>query len=118
MSANISWNLRVSIREGQLDNFNSLMSEMVESTQSEDGTLMYEWFLSEDKNTCHIYERYADSDAVMAHLGNFGSKFAARFLEYMEPTELRVYGDPTDEVRGGLEGLGPVYLGLVGGFTR
>ena len=118
MSENVSWNLRVSIREGQLDNFNALMAEMVESTQAESGTLMYEWFLSEDKTTCHIYERYADSAAVMAHLGNFGSKFAARFLEYMEPTELRVYGNPTDEVRGGLEGLGPVYLGLVGGFTR
>ena len=80
MSENISWNLRVSIREGQLDNFNALMSEMVESTQSEVGALMYEWFLSEDKTTCHIYERYADSDAVMAHLGNFGSNFATRFL--------------------------------------
>lgn len=118
MSANVSWNLRLSIRDGQFANFNVLMAEMVESTQSEAGTLMYEWFLNEDKNTCHIYERYADSDAVMAHLGNFGAKFAARFLEYLEPTSLSVYGDPTDQVRGALEGLGPVYLGLVSGFTR
>ncbi len=118
MSANVSWNFRLSIREGQFDNFNTLMTEMVESTQAESGTLVYEWFLSEDKTTCHIYERYAESDSVMVHLGNFGSKFAARFLEYLEPTSLTVYGDPTDQVRGALEGLGPVYLGLVGGFTR
>ena len=118
MSSSVSWNLRVSIKDGQFDNFNALMAEMVEATQAESGTLMYEWFLSEDKGTCHLYERYVDSAAVMVHLGNFGSKFAARFLEYLEPNQMTVYGDPSDEVRAGLEGLGPVYLGLIGGFAR
>ncbi len=45
MSANVPWNLRLSIREDQFDNFDALISEVVESTQAESGTLMYDWFL-------------------------------------------------------------------------
>lgn len=29
------------------------------------------WFVSDDGGSGHIYERYADSDAVPTHLGNF-----------------------------------------------
>jgi quinol monooxygenase YgiN len=118
MSTNISWVLRVSIREGRLADFKSLMHEMVDSTQTESGALRYEWFLSANKNTCHLYERYADSDAVMAHLGNFGSKFAERFLAAVEPTSLSVYGEPSDAVRATLDGFGAEYLGSFGGFGR
>ena len=64
MSTIISWNLQVSIHDGRFDEFKSLMQEMVESTQKETGTLAYEWFLSEDSKSCHVYERYSDSDAV------------------------------------------------------
>ena len=118
MSTVVSWNLQVSVREGRLDDFHSLMNEMVESTQMETGTLSYEWFLSEDNTQCHICERYADSDAVMVHLGNFGSKFASRFMESVEPTSLSVYSEPTETVRSALDGLGAVYLGTFGGFSR
>jgi hypothetical protein len=93
------------------------MHEMVKSTRKESGTLAYEWFLSDDKNTCHLYERYADSNAVMAHLGNFGSKFSSRFLGYVEPTSLCVYGEPSDEVRSALKGFGAEHLRTFGGFS-
>ena len=66
------------VRDGQLDNARELMDEMVTSTLDESGTRGYEWFLSEDGGHCHINERYADSDAVMAHLGNFGEKWSLR----------------------------------------
>lgn len=118
MSSNISWNLQVSIRQGRFDDFKSLMHEMIESTRAEPGALVYEWFLNEDKDTCHLYERYADSDSVMTHLGNFGSRFAARFLESVQPTALTVYGEPNDAVRKGLAAFGAKYLGPFGGFNR
>ena len=118
MSTTVSWNLQVSIRKGRFDEFEALMHEMVDSTRTEPGALMYECFLSDDKSTCHLYERYADSDAVMTHLGNFGAKFADRFLEFTEPTSLSVYGEPTGEVRAVLDGFGAQYLGPFGGFSR
>ena len=118
MSDIVSWNLQMSVREGQLSAARDLMPEMVEATRGEPGTLGYEWFLSGDETLCHVYERYADSDAALAHLGTFGTKFAERFLQCFEPTALYVYGEPSDEARAALEGFGAVYLGTFGGFSR
>ena len=64
---------------GQVDAFRALAEEMSVATAKEQGVLNYEWSLSEDGKTCHILERYADSDGVRAHLDTFGS-FADRFL--------------------------------------
>lgn len=118
MSDTVSWNLRLTIGEGRLEDFRALMQEMVESTEAEAGTQGYEWFLGADGRSCHINEHYADSDAVMAHLGNFGAKFAERFMASAAPTSITVYGDPSDAVREALDGFGPEYLGPFGGFRR
>jgi quinol monooxygenase YgiN len=118
MSTSVSWNLQLAVRDGRLDDFTSLMAEMVESTRAEDGTQAYEWFISADGTTCHICERYADSAAAMFHLATFGAMFAERFLSCVEPTGFSVYGDPSDEVRAVLDGFGADYLGWFGGFAR
>ena len=118
MSNVVSWSLQMSVREGRLDDLRTLVRELVEATRAEVGTLTYEYFLSDDGGACHIYERYADSDAAMAHLGNFGENFADRFMECFEPQSLSVYGEPSDEVRVALDGFGAVYLGTLEGFSR
>ena len=117
MSKVVSWNLELSINDGKLTDFQSLMDEMVASTKSEVGTLAYEWFISADKSICHVYERYASSEDVLIHLGNFGN-FAERFLACATPARLHVYGVPNTEVKAGLDGFGAVYLGTFGGFSR
>lgn len=118
MSTTVSWNLQMSVRDGCLNDARNLMTEMVAATEQEPGTHGYEWFLSEDGKTCHTNERFADSAAVMVHLGNFGSKFAERFLACFEPTSISVYGDPSAEARAALDGFGATYLGWLGGFNR
>lgn len=85
----VQWVLELNIKDGKFDAFETLMNEMVAATKSnEPGAHTYEWFVSDDMKSCHIYERYADSAAVMAHLGNFGAQFAERFLDTLEPTRL------------------------------
>lgn len=116
MSNTISWNLQLSVQAGRLDDARALMNEMVAATKEESGALGYEWFVSEDGSACHINERYVDSDAVLAHLGNFGAQFAERFLACFEPTGLSVYGAPNAEARAALDGFGAAYLGDFGGF--
>ncbi len=108
----------MSVREGRLNDAKQLVSEMVEAVRGEPGALTYEYFLSDDGASCHIYERYADSAAVMAHLGNFGANFAERFMECFEPKSLSVYGPVSDEARGALDGLGAAYLQRLDGFSR
>lgn len=118
MSENVHWVLEVAIKEGELDNFKAVMNDMVAGTQDEAGALIYEWFISDDEKSCHIYERYADSAATMVHLGNFGAKFAERFLTTADPTRFTVYGDPSGDVRDALAGFGAVHMAQIAGFTR
>ena len=118
MSDIVFWVLELAIKPGEHDNFKALMKDMVEATQAnEPNTMNFEWFISEDNKSCHIYERYADSAAVMTHLGNF-AEFAERFMATMDLTRLMVYGNASDEVKEALSGFGAVHLTSIGGFAR
>jgi quinol monooxygenase YgiN len=119
VSNSVSWLLEFAIKDGQRDNFDALLKEMIEATQAnEPGALNYEWFINPDGKNGQIYERYTDSAATMAHLGGFGEKFAERFLAVLDPTKFFVYGSPSDDVKAALEAFGPVYMKDLGGFTR
>ena len=113
----VAWLLELAVNPGQFDAVWALMEEMVASTRSEPGALSYAWFVGEENRTVALYERYADSAAVLVHMATFGEKFAPRFLAAMTPTRLTVFGDPSEEARQALGGLNPTYLGFLGGFT-
>ena len=118
MSKNIYWILELEI-QSESDQFTALMNDMVTATQAnEPDTLNYEWSTNADGTICHIYERYADSAAVITHLGNFGERFAGRFLEILRPIRFDVYGSPSQDVREALAGFSPRYMNAVGGFNR
>lgn len=119
MNENIHWLLEMKIKPGRTDATKALMEEMIAATrEDEPGALNYEWYVDETEGSCHVYERYADSAAVMTHLGNFGEKFAERFLAVLEPTRLAVYGDPSDEVAEALSGFGAAFHPPTAGFAR
>ena len=119
MSGNVHWILEVGINDGELDNFKQLMTEMVEATRAnEPGALNYEWFISEDGKTCHIYERYQDSDATRVHMGNFGGQFAGRFMSICKMGKTSLYGDPDDKLKEMMGGMGAVHYSQIGGFVR
>lgn len=118
MGDHVSWLLELAVKAGQLDDLKALMAEMVESTKSEAGAMIYEWSITDDNSTLHLYERYADSGAVLTHSAGFREKFAQRFRAALDPIRLTVYGTPSDEVREALGGLGPVYMTPFGGFAR
>ena len=117
MTGSVHWLAELTIKDGQFDNFKAVMKDMVEAVQTEAGTTHYEWFISDDLKTCHVYERYADSAAVLTHSASFG-KFSERFLDAVAPTRVVVYGDPSAEVREGLKAFAPTYMAQIGGFAR
>ena len=118
MENHVSWVIELAVKDGALDAFKELMEEMVAGTSEEPETLGYEWYISADGNTIHIFEKYADSDAMVAHVSGFLEKWAGRFLECVDPTRFVVYGDPSAAAREMLAGFGPTYLGPWGGFSR
>ncbi len=117
MSTEIYWLFELSVQE-DLEKLKALQKDMVAATRNEPGTLNFEWNISEDGRTCHIFERYKDSAAVLAHLGTFGQKFAKRFMAALKPVRMVVYGAPDKAVKEGLAMVKPQYMAVLGGFRR
>lgn len=119
MNGNVAWMLELQVRDGREDDLRALITEMVRATHDDEpGTLDYEWSTSADGKVCHIYERYADSAAVLAHLGTFGERFARRFLAAVKPTRCVVYGSPDAAARRALAAMNPIYMEPAAGFRR
>ena len=118
MSDTVSFLYEAAVKPGQVDELRTLMSELVDSAQTEPGTLGYEWSLSDDQTVAHIDERYADSTATLNHLGRFRESALPRFLAAVEPRRLVVYGTPSEKVKEALEAINPVYMSAFEGFMR
>jgi len=118
-TSNIFWTFGVAIRDGKLDALKGLIREMAEASQAnEPETLIYQWTISDDEKTAEVHERYSGSDAALRHLASFNNNFADRLMALVEPTGMTVYGSPSVALRKQLEGAGPVYRGVIGGFAR
>jgi len=118
MKDHVSWVIELAVKPGQLDAFKQLMEEMVEGTSSEPGTLNYEWYISEDENTIHLFEKYESSEAMITHVNGFLEKWAARFMGCVDATRFTVYGDPSEAAKELLAPFGGTYLKPWGGFAR
>ena len=119
MSDHVFLTVEMTINPGALDDFRALVKEMVGQVQAnEPETLNYEWSLSEDDSTCHVYERYANSAAIMAHFAWFGENFAERIMALVQLTGFTVYGNASDEVKAAVADFGAVIMAPIGGFAR
>ena len=110
MEDQVSWVIELAVKPGELEAFKALMEEMVAGTNVEPTTLGYEWFISDDGGTVHIYEKYADSEAMVSHVSGFLAKWAER-LAAVDVTRFTVYGSPNTAAKEMLDGFGAVYLG-------
>ena len=118
MEGHVSWILECAVKDGQLETYRELMDEMVAGTSTEPETLAYEWYISGDEQTVHLFEKYADSEAMIAHVTGFLEKWAERFTACVDFTRFVVYGDPSPAAREILDHWGAKYLAPWGGFSR
>ena len=119
MSENVYWVLEFAVDPGRFEELKTLMAELVEATRkNEVGMLDNHWAISDDRQVCHIYERFQDSAAVVSHLQWFGPNFSERFMKILKPTRVVVYGTPSQELKDAISGLNPVYMAPLGGFRR
>jgi len=112
----VSWWVELVIRPGCLDEFETLTGEMVTSTQAEIGVLAYQRFISADRQTVYVYERYENSDAAMAHLVKFAARFGERYGSLVERKRFLVFGEASDALRTLLDRFGAKYCRPFGPF--
>ena len=116
---NVTVIVQFQVHEGQDDALRSLAGELCAATESEKGTLNYEWSVAEDGRTLHLLERYADSDAFRIHLDTF-APFGERFMGMVDIVSAEVYGSPDaqacqvlSELSGGSATFNRPYAGFV-----
>ncbi len=89
---------RYKIHPRKLDEFKRLSQKCMELSRAQDtGTLRFEAYLSEDGSKCVVYEEYADSDALMAHMENMGETMQAILTTGDVSGEM--WGNPSDKLR-------------------
>ena len=117
MSTAISWLFEAAVKPDGLDDYRALAEEITADNEAaEPGQVIFEWFL--DDHDIHIYERYADADAAVAHVGRFVANYAERFLSLCTPTRMSVYGVTTEELQAAIAGFNPRYYAPVAGHAR
>ena len=112
----ISWWVELAVRPGCLDAFETLTGEMVAATHAERGVLAYQRFISADRQTVHVHERYENSDAAMAHLVKFAAVFGDRYGSLVERKPFVVFGEPSGALRTLLDAYGASYYRAFGVF--
>ena len=117
MHNHISWWVELSIQPSDINAYRNLTQEMIEFARTEPGTLIYERYLDNDGVTIHVFERYIDSRAAVAHMRNFDALFADRFHGMIERKRFTVFGDPSAELRELLDRFSARYVALLGGFA-
>ena len=117
--ASITWMIESRIEPEQLEQVRQLAAELTAMCLSEEpGTSAYEWAVDPSGSRAHIYERYDDSEAAMAHIRLFEARFAARFRSLVRPERLIVIGNPSAELQASLAYLSPIVMQPMAGFYR
>ena len=116
MFENIGWIVEAKIKEGQCDTFETIMNEIVEASSKEEGTLDYQYYVS-DAGDVLVYERFRDVASALIHASNWDN-FAERWIAGAEPTRMIHLGDLPDNLRARHAALAPLWLKPFGGFSR
>jgi len=84
--------------------FKELVAECLVISRSEPGTLLYDWYLDEERGLARLYEAYESIDALRAHgSGRVFTEVGPKLLEVCRFTNIDAYGD-----FGGMSG-GPTF---------
>jgi hypothetical protein len=94
------------IPSDNLSEFKRLAGEALTVTSEDRGVSQYDWFFNEDESKCVVRETYADSDAVLTHLGMLGDLLGT-IIEIAGGIEIEVFGSPSDALVKATEALQP-----------
>ena len=97
-----------------LEKFKELVSQAVAIASADEGTLRYDYFLSDDGTKCVSPHSHVNSDALLAHIGKVG-ELLGPMVEMSGGVEVVVLGDPSAELLEATTAFAPaVYAHLDG----
>lgn len=116
MFENIGWIVEGKIRQGKREEFEQVIQDIVAATTPEEGTLNYQYYISDDGDVL-VYERFADVASAHAHVDTW-DRFVERWVAAAEPTRMVHLGNLPDDLRERHAALAPLLLRPAGGFAR
>ena len=118
-SESIIFYLDLNIKNNSV-NVEEFLDGVVKSVnESEPGTILYEYYLSEDKKKVSLIEIYkTDADALI-HMKNFlAAPHSGPFLEIFEIESFKVMGNSSNELKEILNDFTRDHRKLIRGFKR
>ena len=94
--------------------FKELANKAIDIAKTEPGTLQYDWFFNADETSCVVREAYANSDAVLAHMGNLG-ELLGQLAELGGGLEIEAFGNVSPQLLEAAAALQPVIYGFFQG---
>tara|TARA_B100000989_G_scaffold280963_1_gene244800 strand:- start:112 stop:471 length:360 start_codon:yes stop_codon:yes gene_type:complete len=107
----------VDFKINDLAGVKKVISEWCIAEKASQGTLMYEFYFSEDNTHGTVIETFADDDGQQAHMINI-EKFGPSFTMYAEFTNFLYLGDVSDVVKERLKDYPFIYMPFHDGFRR
>lgn len=96
---------RFRIHPGKVEEFKRLSRACMAIVREKDpGTIRYDVFLNDGETEAVVYEEYESAQAHIAHFENMGENAAAIFA--IVDMEGELWGDPSPELRAGVEANG------------
>jgi len=97
---------KFAIQEGKTETFKNIAKQCIKVVkENEKGKTcsQYDWYFNANASECHVLETYADSNAVMTHMGNVG-ELLGQLLQISTLTG-EIYGNLSEEVQNAISGL-------------
>jgi quinol monooxygenase YgiN len=111
--------VNMTVTEENLEAFKSIAATMTEGTNTEPGTLGYEWFISSDSKRFRLVETYADASAIEAHfLGTVVQQWVPKLAAVSTIDGFEIYGDPGPTVTAMAAGFGANFFQYWIGIDR
>jgi quinol monooxygenase YgiN len=110
----------VIIEEGKIEEYEKLILQMSGVVAAnEPNTMNYKFFLNRDATKCIVWETYANSDSVFAHMNGVASqKILPKISSVSKISRIEVYGNPSKELQKTLIGFGAQIYNFFTGFSR
>jgi len=120
MSDLIDFQIDLDVADGHLETFKGLVTEMVSFIKNEEpGTLIYNWYISENNHKGTLLERYENNQSAIKHVNNFVSgKYVDRLMAICSFESIIILGDASDELKETLKDFTEDFRNHIGGFVR